>query len=147
MNWRGRPLNSHDIIVNSIKATTTHTGLRVHAELDPGTYETGIKVTDKDIDAPPMYRHRFHGDWNYTLHPQHCDTVGADKGPRPAEGPVLTALRSRSAQFGPDRYDRAALDERVEQVSQGLDELREHGRSQQRGRDRIRARGAGAKTG
>ncbi len=55
MNWRGRPLTSHDVIVNSIKATTTHTGLRVHAELDPGTYDTGIKVTDTDIDALPMH--------------------------------------------------------------------------------------------
>ncbi|GAA3737779.1 hypothetical protein GCM10023082_38810 [Streptomyces tremellae] len=77
MNWRGRPLTSHDVIVNSIKATTTHTGLRVHAELDPGTYDTGIKVTDTDIDALPMRRHRFHGDWNYTLHPQQGDTTGA----------------------------------------------------------------------
>lgn len=43
MNWRGRPLTSHDVIVNSIAATTTRTGLEVHAELDPGTYDTGIK--------------------------------------------------------------------------------------------------------
>ncbi|MBB5109680.1 hypothetical protein FHS40_008810 [Streptomyces spectabilis] len=81
MNWRGRPLTSHDVIVNSIKATTTHTGLRVHAELDPDTFDTGIKVTDTDIDALPMHRHRFHGDWNYTLHPQHDDT--ADTTARP----------------------------------------------------------------
>ncbi|SBV05963.1 Rhodopirellula transposase DDE domain-containing protein [Streptomyces sp. MnatMP-M77] len=69
---RGRPLISHDIIVNSIKATTTHTGLRVHAELDPGTYETDIKVTDKDIDAVPMRRHRFHGDWKNRGRPRAC---------------------------------------------------------------------------
>ncbi len=86
MNWRGRPLTSHDVIVNSIKATTTHTGLKVHAELDLGTYDTGIKVTDTDIDALPMHRHRFHGDWNYTLHPQHHEPVGAAEEPRPAEG-------------------------------------------------------------
>lgn len=86
MNWRGRPLTSHDVIVNSIKATTTHAGLRVHAELDPGTYDTGIKVSDTDIDALPMHRHRFHGDWNYTLRPQHRDAVGAAEDPRPAEG-------------------------------------------------------------
>lgn len=67
MNWRGRPLTSHDVIVNSIAATTTRTGLKVHAELDPGTYDTGIKVTDSDIDALPIHRHPFHGDWNYTL--------------------------------------------------------------------------------
>ncbi|EXU66746.1 transposase [Streptomyces sp. PRh5] len=67
MNWRGRPLTSHDVIVDSIAATTTRTGLKVHAELDPGTYDTGIKVTDSDIDALPIHRHPFHGDWNYTL--------------------------------------------------------------------------------
>lgn len=81
MNWRGRPLNSYDVIVNSIKATTAHTGLRVHAELDPGTYDTGIKVTDSDIDALPMQRHRFHSDWKYTLHPQRHDSAGATKDP------------------------------------------------------------------
>ncbi|MGW3466306.1 ISAzo13 family transposase, partial [Streptomyces olivaceoviridis] len=51
MNWRGRPLTSHDVIVNSIAATTTRTGLKVHAELDPGTYDTGIKVTDRPAAA------------------------------------------------------------------------------------------------
>lgn len=69
MNWRGRPLTSHEVIVNSIAATTTRTGLRVHTELDPGTYDAGVKVTDDEIDALPMTRHRFHGDWNYTLQP------------------------------------------------------------------------------
>ncbi|MFJ2093060.1 ISAzo13 family transposase [Streptomyces sp. NPDC087901] len=145
MNWRGRPLTSHDIIVNSIKATTTHTGLSVHAELDPGTYETGIKVTDKDIDALPMHRHRFHGDWNYTLHPQHRDTVSAAEEPRPAKH---LSARSRADDLrNPELtgMTEPALDGLVEQLSQRLDELREHGRSQQRGGDRIRARGAGAK--
>lgn len=56
--------------MNSIAATATRTGLKVHAELDLGTYDTGIKVTDRDIDALPMDRHCFHGDWNYTLHPR-----------------------------------------------------------------------------
>ncbi|WP_405526773.1 ISAzo13 family transposase [Streptomyces avidinii] len=145
MNWRGRPLTSHDVIVNSIKATTTHTGLRVHAELDPGTYDTGIKVTDTDIDALPMHRHRFHGDWNYTLHPQHGDTAGATEDPRSAEGlpPQSRAGGLRNPEL--TGMTEPALDELVDQLSQKLDELREHGRSQQRGGDRIRARGAGAK--
>ncbi|WP_344417120.1 ISAzo13 family transposase, partial [Streptomyces glomeratus] len=99
MNWRGRPLTSHDVIVNSIAATTTRTGLKVHAELDPGTYDTGIKVTDDEIDALPMSRHRFHGDWNYTLHPQSRGTAGAAKNSRsadgPSEGPSTGCLRSR----------------------------------------------------
>ncbi len=71
MNWRGRPLTSHEVIVESIAATTTKTGLTVHAELDTNPYPTGIQVSDDEIAALPITRHRFHGDWNYTLHPQH----------------------------------------------------------------------------
>lgn len=46
INWRGRPLTSHEVVVNTIGSTTTRTGLTVHAELDPGTYPTGITVPD-----------------------------------------------------------------------------------------------------
>jgi hypothetical protein len=69
MNWRGRPLTSHDVIVQSIAATTTRTGLRVHAALDTGDYDTGVQISDAQIAALPITRHRFHGDWNYTLRP------------------------------------------------------------------------------
>ncbi|QCX82628.1 Rhodopirellula transposase (plasmid) [Streptomyces sp. YIM 121038] len=69
MNWRGRPLTSHDVIVNSIAATTTHTGLTVHAELDPGAYPTGVKVSDAELNAVPVTGHAFYGEWNYTVHP------------------------------------------------------------------------------
>jgi hypothetical protein len=69
MNWRGRPLTSHDVIINSIAATTTRTGLTVQARLDDGTYPTGIKVSNAQMAALPVSRHPFHGDWNYTLHP------------------------------------------------------------------------------
>src|SRR6266516_4780731 len=61
MNWRGRPLTSHEVIVNSIAATTTRTGLRVHAELDTNDYPTGVKIGDAQVDALPLSRHRFHG--------------------------------------------------------------------------------------
>jgi transposase len=61
MNWRGRPLTSHETIVNSIAATTTRTGLSVRAELDTGSYPTGVKVDDAQVDALAMTRHRFHG--------------------------------------------------------------------------------------
>ncbi|MCM2518195.1 ISAzo13 family transposase [Streptomyces griseoincarnatus] len=145
MNWRGRPLTSHDVIVNSIAATTTRTGLTVHAELDPGTYDTGIKVTDSDIDALPMHRHRFHGDWNYTLHPRPRDTTSAATTPRPAGNPspqpCTGCLRNPELTGMPE----PALDELVDQLTAKLDELRERGRLRQRGGERIRARGAGAK--
>jgi hypothetical protein len=69
MNWRGRPLTSHQVIVNSIAATTTRTGLTVHAELDPGSYPAGAKISDAQMDALPLARHAWHGDWNYALRP------------------------------------------------------------------------------
>jgi hypothetical protein len=69
MNWRGRPLSSHEVIVNSIAATTTRAGLAVHAELDTGTYPAGVTVSDAQMDALPAVAHYWHGDWNYTLLP------------------------------------------------------------------------------
>lgn len=70
MNWRGRPLNSHEVVVQSIAATTTRTGLTVHAELDTGAYPTGVKVSDTELNAVPVTGHAFHGEWNYTTYPR-----------------------------------------------------------------------------
>ena len=70
MNWRGRPLASHEVIVNTIAATTTRGGLRVRAELDPGSYPPGAKVSDEQMASLPLDHHHWHGDWNYTLRPQ-----------------------------------------------------------------------------
>jgi len=96
MNWRGRPLTSHDIVINSIAATTTRTGLTVQARLDDGTYPTGVKVTSAQMAALPVSRHPFHGDWNYTLHPAAGHAAGppASTGQehRPATLPELTGL-------------------------------------------------------
>lgn len=71
MNWRGRPLTSHEVIIESIKATTTATGLKVHAQMDLGKYETGKKVSDKDLARVNRHiiREEFHGEWNYTVTP------------------------------------------------------------------------------
>ena len=71
MNWRSRPLASHDIIVNCIAATATRTGLRVTAELDDGPYPAGTKISDAQMnDLKPAVTHYWHGEWNYTLHPR-----------------------------------------------------------------------------
>ena len=67
MNWRGRPLVSHEVIVDLIGATTTRTGLAVHAELDRRSYPKGVKVTDAELAAVPITPHEFHGAWNYTI--------------------------------------------------------------------------------
>lgn len=69
MNWRGRPLTTHQTIVDLISNTTTTTGLTVHCVLDTDSYPTGTKYTKKDVDALPITRHEFHGEWNYTLRP------------------------------------------------------------------------------
>jgi Rhodopirellula transposase DDE domain len=69
MNWRGRPLKTHQVIVDLISATTTTTGLTVRCVLDTSDYPTGIKYTKKDVDALPITRHEFHGEWNYTVRP------------------------------------------------------------------------------
>ena len=68
-NWSARPLVSYEVIVNLINATTTKTGLTIHAELNPGSYPTGVRHTKKQIDALPIKGHDFHPDWNYTAHP------------------------------------------------------------------------------
>jgi hypothetical protein len=67
MNWRGRPLASHDVIVSTIAATTTRAGLTVRAGLDPGSYPEGAKISNEQMAALPLDRHDWHGDWNYTL--------------------------------------------------------------------------------
>ena len=69
-NWRGRPLVSHEVIVNLIANTVTAQGLTIQAELDTDTYPTGIKVTDKELAAINLKRASFHGEWNYYFLPK-----------------------------------------------------------------------------
>jgi transposase len=69
-NWRGKPLVSHEVIVNLIAATTTRTGLRVQSELDTGNYPRGIKVRKQEFAAIQLQRDPFHGEWNYTITPR-----------------------------------------------------------------------------
>lgn len=69
-NWRGRPLISHEVIISLIAATTTGNGLRIRAELDRGSYPTGIKVSDEELASLALETDEFHGEWNYVLLPQ-----------------------------------------------------------------------------
>jgi hypothetical protein len=68
-NWRGKPLVTHQVIVNLIAATTTKAGLKVNAAIDSNRYPTGRKVTDDEMAALNITHDDFHGEWNYTLHP------------------------------------------------------------------------------
>jgi hypothetical protein len=69
MNWRGKPLLSHQVIVQLIGSTTTDTGLAVCCELDANLYPKGIKVSDEEMRAINITRDEFHGEWNYTISP------------------------------------------------------------------------------
>ena len=83
MNWRGPPLISHEVIIETISAVTTRTGLTVKAVLDTGIYPKGIKIPDKDMKAfaaRHLRPHEFHGDWNYTVPAAPSDTT------HPADG-------------------------------------------------------------
>jgi len=68
-NWRGKPLVSHEVIVNLIGATSTRTGLDVYAQLDQREYPKGVKVTDEQLAAVNLQGHDFHPEWNYTIKP------------------------------------------------------------------------------
>jgi len=68
-NWRGKPLLSFEVIVNLIAATTTTKGLKVHAEVDDGVYPAGTKIDDRELAGVRLKRDKFHGDWNYEIHP------------------------------------------------------------------------------
>jgi transposase len=69
MNWRGRPLVSHQVIVDLISATKTATGLEVEARLDIGSYPTKVKVSKEQMEQVRLHPHDFHGEWNYTIEP------------------------------------------------------------------------------
>jgi hypothetical protein len=69
LNWRGKPLESLEVIINLIGATTTTTGLKIYAQLDERSYEKGIEVSDEQLAAVSITRNEFHGEWNYAITP------------------------------------------------------------------------------
>jgi hypothetical protein len=146
MNWRGQPLTSHEVILESIAATTTGTGLRVHAELDTGSYPIGIEVSEETMATLDITRHDFHGDWNYTLNPPTAS------GPRPdrSDMPWQPAPRDLTA---PDRHTlshpaltgmpRQQLEDLTTELAAAQAAQREQQRHIRRGSERRRAPGAG----
>jgi hypothetical protein len=68
-NWQGVPLETHEIVVNLIGSTTTGEGLEVHAWLDAKLYQKGRKVSAGQFDEISIKRKKFHGEWNYEIHP------------------------------------------------------------------------------
>lgn len=89
MNWRGRPLTSHEVVVNSIAATRTRTGLTVAAELDTNAYPLGVTVSAERMSMLPIVPHTERGAWNYTISP-------ADSHPHPPVCDDRARIRSES---------------------------------------------------
>jgi len=118
LNWRGRPLTSHDVIINTIATTRTATGLAVTAVLDEGRYPAGTQISDEQmtsLEARALTRHAFHGEWNYTFPPVPRPAPPEPAAPpapaaaaRAALAPVVAALASPEL-TGLSRQDLAAL--------------------------------------
>ena len=72
-NWRGKPLLTHQVIVQLIANTTTDTGLTVKCRIDQNDYEKGIKVSDAEMARLNITPADFHGEWNYTIAPRKPD--------------------------------------------------------------------------
>jgi hypothetical protein len=70
MNWRGKPLISHEVIVSLIAATTTRSGLTGQAAPDTDPYPKGVKIINAQMNTLAVTKHDFHGDWNYTINPR-----------------------------------------------------------------------------
>ena len=67
MNWQGEPLVSYETVLNLISRTKTRTGLRIKAKLDTRQYETGVEITDTQMQSVNLEPHKIHPDWNYTI--------------------------------------------------------------------------------
>ena len=116
--WRGRPLTSYDVIISTIGAVTTATGLDVRAVLDENSYPAGLKISDeqmKDIEDRCLARHEFHGEWNYALLPVPRPAPDPPPDPQPPapHGPDLHALAD-PAITGMPRAESGALTARLE---------------------------------
>ena len=93
--WRARPLTSHEVILKTIAATTTRTGLTVQAVLDAGAYPEGVTVSDarlRELEDRVLDRHGFHGEWNYTVLAVPRPAPEPEPAPPPDPGPDLAAL-------------------------------------------------------
>jgi len=70
MNWKGEPLINYETVVNMISTTTTRSGLKIKAQLDKNKYETGIKISDREMNGLKIQHHQLHPKWNYTIFPR-----------------------------------------------------------------------------
>src|SRR3954451_14498794 len=142
MNWRGRPLTSHQVVVATIASTRTRTGLRVEAALDTGSYPLGVAVPVGELRRLPITRHAQHGAWNYTIAP----TSGSEIGPVHADERVRTRVRALAV-LADERLTGMTASELTELaalLAPAQAALAAQRRFEQRGGSRRRAAGAGS---
>ncbi len=142
MNWRGRPLTSHEVVVATIASTRTRTGLRVHAELDTASYPLGIAVSREQLQALPLHAHDTHGSWNYTIGPVGAEIAPIGIAQRDRHRAAALDLLADERLTGISRNDLAALATELAAAQEAQGAQR---RFEQRGGPRRRARGAGSR--
>jgi hypothetical protein len=142
MNWRGRPLTSHQVVVATIASTRTRTGLRVAAELDTGSYPLGVAVSAGELRRLPITAHARRGAWNYTIAPTcaaECVPVRAHERAR-ARARALAVLADQRL----TGTSAAALAELAALLAPAQAAQAAQRRFTQRGGPRRRAAGAGS---
>jgi Rhodopirellula transposase DDE domain/Helix-turn-helix of DDE superfamily endonuclease len=141
LNWRGRPLTSHEVVVATINATRTRRGLNVHAELDEQTYPLGIAVSKQELRQLPIQPHEHHGEWNYTIAATGTRTAPtADERARDRTEALHLLADERIT--GMSGQELSALAEKLAPAQRAQGAQRHF---EQRGGPRRRARGAGSK--
>jgi transposase len=138
MNWRGRPLTSHEVVVNSIAATRTRTGLCVHAELDAGSYPTGISVSRAQLRSLPITAHEHRGTWNYTVAPTGTAGLPAAGSDRDQARAQVLAMLADPRLTGMSVEELDALSRRLAPAQAAQAEQRKY---QQRGGARRQVKG------
>lgn len=138
MNWRGRPLTSHEVVVNSIASTRTRAGLRVHAELDTGTYPTGISVSREHFRSLPVTPHQQSGTWNYTISPTGPQSGIVTAGDRDASRAHALAMLADPKITGMLHHELQQLCDRLAPAQAAVAEQRKY---LQRGGARRKERG------
>jgi transposase len=141
LNWRGRPLTSHEVVVATINTTRTRRGLSVHAELDENSYPLGIAVSQQELRQLPIQPHDHHGEWNYTIAPTGTQTAPVTADDRARNRADALRLLADPRITGLSRPELSALAERLAPAQQAQGAQR---RFEQRGGPRRRARGAGS---
>ena len=141
LNWRGRPLTSHEVVVATINTTRTRRGLSVHAELDENTYPLGIAISKQELRQLPIRPHDHHGEWNYTVAPTGTRAAPVTADDRARHRADALRLLTDPRITGMSRTELSTLVEKLAPAQQAQGAQR---RFEQRGGPRRRARGAGS---